>query len=151
MGCLSQSGATRSQKLALMRAVGPVSSQDCALKQHEAESSSSLPGEMLRLHKAKASPPPPFPNHLLAKPTLYARLLSKCFPLPQLTHLPTSLSAILPRPAQILFRLYLSLNPQHGYYMLGTCANLGDCPRSPCEELTPLPQCPLSTSSPCLL
>lgn len=60
-GCLAQSRPSLSQKLALMRAVGPVSFQDCALKQHEAESRPSFPGEMLRMHKAKASPPTPPP------------------------------------------------------------------------------------------
>lgn len=111
-GCLAQSRPTLSQKLALMRAVGPVSFQDCALKQHEAESRSSFPGEMLRMHKAEASPPPPLPNHLLAELSLYSRLLFQWFPLPQMAYLLTSLSPILPRPAQILFKFYLRLNPQ---------------------------------------
>lgn len=109
LDCLARSQPTLSQKLALMRAVGPVSFQGCALKQHEGESSSSFPGEMLRKHKAKASQPP-LSKHLLAELTLHSRLLFKCFPLPQMTYLPTSLSAILPRTAQILSKSYLNLN-----------------------------------------
>lgn len=109
LGCLAQSQPTLSQKLALMRAVGPVSFQGCALKQREGESSSSFPGEMLRMHKAKASQPPLF-HHLLTELTLHFRLLFKCFPLPQMTYLPLSLSAGLPRAAPILSKSYLNLD-----------------------------------------
>lgn len=110
-GCLAQSQPTLSQKLALMRVMGPISFQGCALKQHEAESRSSFPGEMLRMHKAEASPLPPLPNHLLAELSLSSRLLFQCFPLPQMAYRLTSLAPILPRPAQILFKFYLCLNP----------------------------------------
>lgn len=109
LGCLAQSRPILSQKLALMRAVGPVSLQGCALKQHEGESSSSFPGEKLRRHKAKASQSL-LSNHLLAETTLHSRLLFKCFPLPQMTYPPTSLSAIFPRTAQIESKSYLNLN-----------------------------------------
>lgn len=79
---LAQSQPTLSQKLALMRAVGPVSFQGCALKQHEGESSSSFPGEMLRRHKANASQLP-LSNHLLAELTLHSRLCSNVFLCPK--------------------------------------------------------------------
>lgn len=83
--------------------------QGCALKQREGESSSSFPGEMLRMHKAKASQPPLF-HHLLTELTLHFRLLFKCFPLPQMTYLPPSLSAGLPGAAPILSKSYRNLD-----------------------------------------
>lgn len=83
LGCLSQSRATLSQKLALMRAVGPVSFQDCALKQHEAEKWLFPPWGDAETAQSKRLTTPTLSQPPAGKTTLYSRLLSKCFPLPE--------------------------------------------------------------------
>lgn len=144
-GCLAPAQPNLGQKLALMRAPGPVSFQGCAPKQHEAESRSSFPGEMLRMHKAKVSCPPFQPPADRANPTLQA--IVQTFPLPKMAFLPPYLPF-----CQVLCKSYL----HHCVYTnanctLGTCPNLGNCPRSPWCESALLSQYSLSTWSLTLL